>query len=95
MKLTVAIGSLFSAVSGAFASKHDWRHDDSIGMRMCSVCGRKEELDLDLMNTSWEVVELGDAGAHAVKDRREQAAVSGGAGLALAREEQPPLQSGA
>lgn len=92
MTLKVVISSLFSSLSNAFASKHTWRNDDCIGLRTCSVCGRKEELTVDLMNTSWEVVELGDAGAHPVKTRRKQAAQSGSPGLALAREEPTPLQ---
>lgn len=92
MTLKLAIGSLFTALCGAFSSRHAWRNDDSIGLRTCTVCGRKEELDVDLINTGWEVVELGNAGAHAIKSRREQAAASS-AEAALAREEQTPLQS--
>lgn len=92
MTFKAAIDFLYAKFSRAFSPKHVWRRDDGDGMRMCSVCGRKEELDVDLMNTSWVVIDLGDAGAHAARAGRGQAPVSDGAGLALAREQPPPLQ---
>lgn len=94
MTLKAAFHSVFATISGAFISRHDWQHNEGIGLRSCSVCGRKEELDVDLMSTSWEVVELGDASAHTVKSDAPRPVVAGNDSHALARQEQPSPLSG-
>lgn len=88
MTLKAAFRSVLAAFSGAFTSQHDWHYNEGIGLRTCSVCSRKEELDVDLMSTSWEVVELGDASAHTVKSDVRRPTVAANDSFALARQEQ-------
>jgi len=71
MTFKAAINSFFSAVSGAFRSSHTWRHDNQTGVRMCAICGRAEELVVDLMSTDWEVIAYGDPAAHASKAKTQ------------------------
>lgn len=93
MRLKPAFHSVFATIFGAFSSQHEWQHDEGIGLRTCNVCGRKEELDVDLMSTSWEVLELGDATAHTVKPDVRRPTVAGNDSFALARQEQAPSLS--
>lgn len=59
--------SLYDALAGMFKSDHVWTYESSNELRRCNVCGRHEELALDIMSTDWHMIEPGDAAQHAAK----------------------------
>ena len=67
MKFLVAAKSVFFALGGALKSTHIWRYEEFHDVRSCTVCGRREELTLDLVSSDWDVVEPGDETAHAIR----------------------------
>lgn len=87
MTFPIALTSLFAAVRRTFASRHTWAYDHRISMRTCEVCGRKEELCVELVSTEWGLVEAGDPAAHiAIPDNPKPSTPQG---LTLARNDSP------
>ncbi len=77
--------SVLSAIAGALTTTHSWQYNASPDQRTCTCCGRQEEMILDLVSTSWEVLEPGDLGAHATNPAPAEPRPVAAPGLAAAR----------
>ena len=77
--------SVFYVLTGMFKSNHVWQYQSCNELRNCAVCGRLEELALDVMSSDWHMIEPGDDSQHAVKPGASASDVLAGLGIQAAR----------
>jgi hypothetical protein len=89
MGFGAAAKSVFYAFAGMFKSNHVWQYQACNEQRSCAVCGRHEELTVDIMSSDWHMIERGDDAQHAVKPGASASDVLAGIGVYAARRGKP------
>lgn len=89
MGLGASAKSVLYVLAGMFKSNHVWQYQSCNEQRNCAVCGRHEELTLDVMSSDWSMIEPGDDSLHAVKPGASASDVLTGLGVYTARPAKP------
>lgn len=77
MTWIAVVQSVWTALARMVMPAHRWQCDGEGKrvLRRCIVCGRREELSVDIMNTDWDVIEPGVDALHAARHGQKNAAV--------------------